>query len=68
LKSVITAKGRFSETELYNNLPFQIVWDKNHPQIIDQDFNLIIHPDKKISISLEGENVKVHNYKEGKTI
>ncbi len=61
-------KGQFSETELYNNTPFQVVWDKTHPQIIDQDYNLIIHPDNKISISLEGENVNIYSYKEGETI
>ena len=33
--------GRVSETELYNNVPFQILWDKNHPQIIEKDWNQI---------------------------
>jgi tyrosine-protein kinase Etk/Wzc len=61
-------QGRFSETELYNNLPFQVIWDKTHPQIIDHHYNLIIHPDNKISISLEGENVNVHSYRDGETI
>jgi tyrosine-protein kinase Etk/Wzc len=62
------SQGRFSETEMYNNVPFQIIWDKNHPQIIEQDFFLTIHPDKNISISLEGENLKIHNYRDGETL
>ncbi len=55
--------GKVSETELYKNAPFQILWDKNHPQLVDNDFNLTIHPDKRITVSTEGENIRVHNYR-----
>lgn len=60
--------GRVSETELYHNLPFHIIWDRNHPQIIENDFYLTIHPDKKMSVHSEGQNVKVHDYRTGTTL
>ena len=60
--------GRVSETELYKNVPFQVLWDKNHPQIIESDFYMTIHPDNNITISMEAENVKVHNYRDEQAV
>jgi tyrosine-protein kinase Etk/Wzc len=62
------SQGRVSETEMYDNIPFEIIWDRNHPQVVEADFLLTIHPDKSISISMEGEEIMVHHYLNGQTI
>lgn len=54
--------GRFGETELYQDLPFQILWDKNHPQITGTDFLLSIDPDKNITLSLADNDINIHDY------
>src|SRR5690554_3809336 len=54
--------GQFATTELYKDVPFQILWDENHPQIVEGAFFLTLHPDNSITVSLEGEDVIVHNY------
>ena len=56
--------GKVSETEMYKDSPFRIVWDKNHTQIIEGNFYLSIFPDNTISISTENENVRIYDYQE----
>ncbi len=60
--------GRFSKREIYKNAPFQVVWDKNHPQIVEADFFLTIHPDKSLTVSIEDENLRVFNFMEDKMV
>jgi len=60
--------GRFSETEIYNNIPFRIIWDRNHPQVVDGDFYLTIQPDGTMDVSIESENVRVYSYSENRMI
>lgn len=60
--------GDIKTTESYKSVPFQVIWDEDHPQIIETDFDLTILPDGKLEISAEGENTSVFNYKEGKVI
>jgi tyrosine-protein kinase Etk/Wzc len=38
------AVGRVSVSERYKEVPFQVIWDENHPQIIEGDFDLTILP------------------------
>lgn len=57
--------GRISETELYKNVPFVILWDENHPQIVDCNFYLSVLSGDSISVSIQGENIPVHDYKTG---
>jgi tyrosine-protein kinase Etk/Wzc len=60
--------GRVSKTEMYKNAPFRIQWDKNHPQIIEGNFNLTINPDRSLTISFENENVRIYDYQENRIL
>lgn len=60
--------GRVGETEMYKNAPFEILWNKDHPQVVECDFYLTIHPDNTMSLNIHGENVHVHNYRNSQTI
>jgi len=59
---------KFITLESYESAPFQVIWDKNHPQIIYTDFYLTIHPDGKMVLSADGENVYVYSYQEDKIL
>jgi tyrosine-protein kinase Etk/Wzc len=59
-------RGR--ESEMYGNAPFQVIWDERLPQIVETDYFITIHPDRKISIKVEGDNANVYNYYEGRIV
>ncbi|MDD4755549.1 MAG: Wzz/FepE/Etk N-terminal domain-containing protein, partial [Prolixibacteraceae bacterium] len=61
--------GPLSAKEIYDKAPFSVIWDENHPQIIEADFYVELLPTGKIIIELQhtGE-VKVYSYKEEKVI
>jgi capsular exopolysaccharide synthesis family protein len=54
--------GRIKKVERYNEIPFIVSWDVEHPQLIDVDFSLQFLPNGKIQITVNDENVKVFNY------
>ncbi len=60
--------GRVRTQEAYNSVPFRVIWDKDHPQLIDLDFNLTIQPDGKLEISANGEQTSVYSYSEEKIL
>ncbi|MBT7395751.1 MAG: hypothetical protein HN778_13030 [Prolixibacteraceae bacterium] len=62
------SSGRVAVSESYTAAPFLVLWEKDHPQLIEADFNLTIHSDGKLAISAEGENGRVYNYQEDKII
>src|SRR5690554_564382 len=62
------AVGRVSVTERYKEVPFQVMWDKNHPQIIEGDFDLTILPSGKLQISMNEVEVIVYDYQEDEII
>ncbi|MEE4285035.1 MAG: polysaccharide biosynthesis tyrosine autokinase, partial [Mariniphaga sp.] len=62
------AVGRVSVTEKYKEVPFQVIWDENHPQIIEGDFELTIFPDGKLQISINEKEAIVYNYFEDEVI
>ena len=37
----------FITSELYKEAPFQVIWEKNHPQLIDADFYVTMLPGRK---------------------
>ncbi len=60
--------GRVSVTETYKGVPFQVIWDKDHPQLIDTDFNLEISANGQLTVSAVGENTEVYSYIEEKVL
>ena len=60
--------GRAKVTEIYEDAPFRVIWNKKLPQVIETDFYLTIEPDKKMSIKFAGENAKLYDSKEGRII
>ena len=58
--------GRLSNREIYKNAPFYVKWDNYHPQVVEADFLLSIHPDKTLTLSIEEENLKVYNFLENR--
>jgi tyrosine-protein kinase Etk/Wzc len=62
------AVGRVAVSERYKDVPFQVIWQENHPQIIESDFDLTILPNGKLELSMEEENVAVYSYPERKMV
>ncbi|MCF6358889.1 MAG: Wzz/FepE/Etk N-terminal domain-containing protein, partial [Draconibacterium sp.] len=60
--------GRIKETEAYKSIPFRVIWDRKHPQLLESDFYLAIQPDGKIQISADLEDVTVYNYDENNVV
>ncbi|MBK6282676.1 MAG: hypothetical protein IPF54_08410 [Draconibacterium sp.] len=61
--------GRVAVKESYKAVPFQVIWDEEHPQLIETDFNLTITPDGKMTLSTEAEKESmVYSYTEEKEI
>src|SRR5690554_3461831 len=60
--------NRMSAIEKYKEVPFQVIWDKDHPQVINADFNLEIQPDGKLRVYVEAEEVSTYNYNDEEII
>jgi tyrosine-protein kinase Etk/Wzc len=60
--------SRIAVFEAYKSVPFQVIWEESHPQIIETVFDLEIMPDGKLLVSAEGEDAAVYSYKEEKVI
>ncbi len=61
--------GRIKKVERYDDeVPFRVIWDADHPQIIGEDFYLQILPDGQMLIKCSGNDVKVYNYKTDKVL
>lgn len=59
--------GPLSATEIYDKVPFIVLWDENHPQVIDADFFVELLPSGKISLKMfEKGEVKVYSYTDDK--
>jgi len=55
-------KGRLSEAEVYLDAPFRVIWDPSHPQMIGTNFNLTIHPDLTMNLTMETEGAGVYDF------
>ncbi len=62
------AVGRVSLVEAYKSVPFQVIWDDSHPQLIDTDIDLSIGSDGKLELIIEGEKSKIYDYSEDKVL
>ena len=54
--------NRIKASERYKEVPFKVIWDNQHPQIINADFFLEIEPNGKLHLSVDGQDVKVFSY------
>ena len=62
------AVGRVAVSERYKEVPFQVVWDEEHPQVIDADFFLTIEPNGKLKIDMEEEVISAYSYTEEEVV
>jgi len=60
--------GRIKRIERYNDVPFKVTWEADHPQLIGLEFSLQILTDGRMRIKSEGENIRVYNYQTEKVI
>ncbi|MCB2208711.1 MAG: polysaccharide biosynthesis tyrosine autokinase [Bacteroidetes bacterium] len=60
--------GRIKKVERYNEAPFIVSWDVEHPQVIGTEFALQFLPNGKIQLSANDENVKIFNYQTDKLL
>ncbi|MFW5752190.1 MAG: GumC family protein, partial [bacterium] len=60
--------GRVMVSEQYDQVPFEVIWDTGHPQITGADFNLTILPQGNLLLEIDGEDLKIHDYQQGKDI
>ncbi len=55
-------KGRLKDTELYGSLPFNIIIDSIHPQILNTLINLKFTSNGKVRVNINTENATLHNF------
>ncbi|HKJ78153.1 MAG TPA: polysaccharide biosynthesis tyrosine autokinase, partial [Prolixibacteraceae bacterium] len=60
--------GRVKTTEQYKDVPFHVIWDQKHPQLIDANFDLEIDASGNMRLNVEAENAEVYRYNEDETI
>lgn len=60
--------GRFASIERYRDVPFRVVWDRSHPQLIETDFNVHIAPNGSINVGVDGEDCREYSYLENRVI
>ena len=61
--------GNFVPIEKYREVPFSVIWENDHPQVIDVDFYVeIISPDKLIVSADHHGEIKVYNYEKDKVV
>jgi len=56
-------QGRVVTREIYKQTPFDVLFSKDIPQPIGLDINVSIDSNGDINLKVEGENVKLYNYK-----
>ncbi|MDD4425826.1 MAG: GNVR domain-containing protein, partial [Mariniphaga sp.] len=63
------AVGKIAVAERYHDIPFQIIWDRSHPQIINADFDLKIRDDGIMELSIrQDEGVSIYSYTENQIV
>ena len=60
--------GRFRTSELYQNIPFQIEFDRNHPQLLDANFDLHFLPDNRVEINIESKQAIPYDFQNEKDL
>ena len=60
--------GKVKTSESYKGVPFQVIWDEDHPQLIGTDFDIDIASDGKITVSAAGEVANVYSYTDNRVI
>jgi len=60
--------GNVKTIEQYKNAPFDVVWDKNHPQLLNVSFSVKLLENGNLIIEAEDENKVVYDYSKAKTI
>src|SRR5690554_4155109 len=53
---------RMVSRESYRDVPFQVIWDRQHPQLINAEFDVKIEADGKLQLSVEQKDVRIYNY------
>ena len=62
------AVGRIIASEQYKDVPFQVIWQHDHPQIIDADFELNISSDGQLHLKMAEQDATVYSYQENEKI
>ena len=62
------AVGRVKTSERYKEVPFQVIWDEDHPQLVNAEFFLTIDPNGKLHLKVKGENAEVYSYKDDEVV
>lgn len=55
-------QGRIAQREIYKDAPFEVIFEKDKPQILGTNFNISINKDGMIDVSVKAENVPVYSY------
>lgn len=61
-------QGRISRNEIYNQSPFEVIYFKNRPQLLNTDFNISISNDGIIDISVDANDKWLFNYDEDEMV
>ena len=60
--------GQILDPEVYTAAPFEVEWDRQHPQMTGVRIRMTFNGDGKVRYEAEGENVRVHDYVTGDNI
>lgn len=55
-------QGRLSKREIYKEAPFEVIYIKDHPQLLGAKFSLSIQNDGTLNLTLKAENNVLFNY------
>ena len=56
-------QGRIAKREIYTDAPFEVIFDNEHPQLIGANFQISIHNDGMIEVSVKAEDKSLYDYK-----
>lgn len=62
------SRGRVNEVECYGDLPFKVVWDRQHPQVMDTPFEITLNPGGGFRVKASADAATVFNYAENRKI
>ena len=59
-------KGRFKNSELYNNSPFVVEFDSIHPQLLNEPITVRFLPNDMVHVSIQSDGGALHTFANGK--
>jgi len=63
------ALSGFRETEIYNDKPFIVLWDRSHPQLLGVTYELeLLEGNTSANLIISGENAYLYDYSKGKVV